>query len=73
MKMLSTDEILEMLGVTRACLHNWRRQGKFPQPLQLGPQKVAWKESEVQEWLEGRPRADLSTPEGAGRRTRVSA
>jgi predicted DNA-binding transcriptional regulator AlpA len=29
---------------------------EFPQPLELGPNKVAWKESEIDEWLERLPR-----------------
>lgn len=30
---LSTSEVAEMFGVTRATLHRWVDQGKIPEPL----------------------------------------
>ncbi len=38
----------------------------FPRPLELGPNKVAWRESEIDEWLNGLPRRTPKT--GASKR-----
>jgi hypothetical protein len=39
----------------------------FPQPLELGPNKIAWLESEIDEWLESRPRRTPKTGPAFGK------
>lgn len=36
----------------------WRdvRAGKFPAPIQLGPNSIGWYEDEIADWLASRPR-----------------
>ena len=48
-------EVCEILGIKRPTLHKWCKAGGFPQPIQLGPRAVAWRVSDVKEWLESRP------------------
>ena len=52
---LRQREILQLVGVSRPTLWDWRRKGLFPQPRRLGPNTIGWLESEVQEWLSSRP------------------
>jgi len=52
---LRQREILQLVGVSRPTLWDWRRKGLFPQPRRLGPNTIGWLESEVQEWLQTRP------------------
>ena len=33
------------------------RDGSFPEPLKVGVRAVRWRESEIEAWLETRPRA----------------
>ncbi len=33
--------------------------GGFPKPVKVGERRVAWRESELQEWLESLPRTTL--------------
>jgi len=42
----------------------WRdiRVGKFPAPLELGPNSVAWLRSEVAAWKASRPRRTYGPP-----------
>jgi prophage regulatory protein len=42
-------------GVSGSTLSLWCRTGRFPKPVQLGPRAVAWRESDVLEWLGTRP------------------
>ena len=44
------------LGITnnRMTLNRWIERGHFPAPIQLGPNSIAWRASEVQEWLDNR-------------------
>ena len=38
-------------GVHRITLWRWCREGRFPSPVVLSPQKRAWRESELRTWL----------------------
>ena len=44
---------LVALGIisNRTTLARWIRAGRFPAPIQLGPNSLAWRESEVIEFL----------------------
>ena len=44
-------EVLETLGVSKTTLYRWIHAGTFPAPLILGPQKRAWRESDISAWL----------------------
>lgn len=37
-------------------VHIWRleRKGEFPRRVHLGPNRIAWVETEIMEWLESR-------------------
>jgi hypothetical protein len=58
---------LEAAGVfsNRMDCHRKRLEG-FPAPLQLSENKIAWKWSEVQEWLASRPRRMPGTKKTVG-------
>jgi prophage regulatory protein len=38
----------------------WRRckDGSFPLPIKIGPNRVAWRQSDVQRWIDGLRRTD---------------
>jgi len=40
----------------RKTIYNWTRKGLFPEPVQIGPNKIGWYADEVEAWLESRPR-----------------
>ncbi len=40
----------------RKTIYNWTRKGLFPEPVQIGPNKIGWYADEVSAWLEIRPR-----------------
>ena len=39
-------------------VQNWRdvRDGRLPQPIELGPNSIGWFEDEIDAWLASRPR-----------------
>jgi prophage regulatory protein len=47
---------LSEIGIRYSREHLWRLEaaGKFPRRIYLSPQKVAWIEREIVEWLNGR-------------------
>lgn len=44
--------ILPLLPFSRTTLHEWSRDGRFPASIRLSPTVVAWRNSEVLEWIE---------------------
>lgn len=52
-------------GLSRSSIWKRVKAGTFPAPLELGPKARGWRESEVEEWLQSRPVAQVK-PSGAG-------
>jgi prophage regulatory protein len=57
-RLLSRPEILDRAGVTYPTIWKWMREGTFPRSRALGS-KVAWLESEIEEWIRALPTRTL--------------
>jgi predicted DNA-binding transcriptional regulator AlpA len=51
----NAKQICAMFGFSRTHLWRLHRSGDFPNPRQLGPNRVGWLASEVIAWAESRP------------------
>ena len=55
---LRHHDVCEMLGVSRATLWRWQRDGHFPKPKQIGPDGpralFGWLASDIEAWLASR-------------------
>jgi len=49
--MSRAKDILPFLPFSKTTLHEWSRNGKFPKSIKLSPTMVAWRNSEVLQWL----------------------
>lgn len=61
------QDLPSVVGFT---VHTARRTPDFPSPIQLSKRSIGFKRSELQAWLENRPRGYMptdSTPHEAGR------
>ena len=59
LRLLSYSD-LEKLGYgSRVTIWRKVRLGQFPPPFVLSPQRVAWRERDVLEWLDGRAIAQI--------------
>jgi prophage regulatory protein len=47
-------EILELLGISNTTLWDWIRKGRFPAPIDLGPNSRAWLADEVNTLIDQR-------------------
>ena len=55
---LCLKEILALTSASRVTLWRWEHKGLFPARRQIGPRRVGWLQSEVDEWLASRPKAN---------------
>lgn len=59
-RLLTIDEVIEIVGVSRTVIWKLRKRGDFPLPLKLSPGMTGatrWRASEIQTWIETRERA----------------
>jgi prophage regulatory protein len=58
---INFENLEKVTGLSRTSL--WRRvkDGTFPAPIRLGPNRVAWNMDEVRAWLDNRPRVRYGT------------
>ena len=55
-RLMRIGEVMERTGRSRTSLYRDFKGGRFPQPVRIGIRAIAWRESDVEEWL-----ANLST------------
>lgn len=51
---LRLKQVKSLIGLCRSSIYNKINEGTFPRPVRLGPQSVAWLQSEVQLWMSER-------------------
>lgn len=49
-RFIRLPEVLARVGVSWITIYRWERDGRFPSRKHLGPNTVAWREDEVEEW-----------------------
>ena len=50
-RFISMSEVLDRICLSKTHLYRKINAGQFPRPVPLGPQKVAFLESEVEAWM----------------------
>lgn len=45
------DSLAEIVGLSRTTIYRMEQQGKFPKRVKLGSNSVAWRQSEVLNWM----------------------
>lgn len=55
-RFLSQNEVCHTVGLSRMTIHRMRKAGDFPPPLYLtqNRSRMAWRESDIQEWMQSR-------------------
>lgn len=56
LKILRMAEVVELTGLSRVTLWRLERDGRFPTRLQLSKNAVGWRDDEVMDWVQSRPR-----------------
>jgi prophage regulatory protein len=63
-KIIDSKEVDERVPKSR--VQRWRdiKAGKFPAPIEVGPNKLGWFEDEIDSWMAARPRRRYREREG---------
>ena len=58
-RLLAIDDVGEMTGYSRSSVYRLMKDSDFPIPLKMGRGSIRWHESEIDAWIDSRPRADV--------------
>ena len=58
---------LRMVSASRSSIYRWIHAGTFPVPVRIGERAIAFKLSELEKWIESRPRVQLNGTNGEGK------
>ena len=56
-RLIKMPELRKMVGKGRTSIYEAVNEGFFPRPVKIGSRAVAWRLTEIQKWIEERPRA----------------
>ena len=57
-------EVIQRSGLSKTAIYRNIKNGTFPAPVRIGKRSVAWRTSELEEWLRVRPYSLLNTFSG---------
>lgn len=55
-RLLSWPDVRRRIPLSRATVWGMRRAGTFPNPVPISAGRVAWRESELTDWIDARAR-----------------
>ena len=50
-RLLRLDEVLHVTGMGRNTVYRRIREGTFPKQVKIGPNSVAWRQSDITQWM----------------------
>lgn len=60
LRLLRLPAVIALTGLGRDSIYRLGHAGRFPRPRKLSERASAWREDEIQEWIESRPVAGKS-------------
>jgi len=52
-------------SISRSLRHKLIKEGKYPRPISVGARRIAFLESEIDEWISARVAASRAKPDGS--------
>ena len=62
MRILNSNEVVKKIGWSKVTVWRMERAGLFPKRINLSDRRVGWAESEIEDWLDSRPRGICAEP-----------
>jgi prophage regulatory protein len=59
-RMLRLPQVIQLTGLGRDSIYRLGNTGQFPRPRKISERASAWREDEIQKWIESRPVAGRS-------------
>ena len=62
MRILNSNEVVKKIDLSKVTVWRRERAGLFPKRINLSERRVGWVESEIEDWLDSRPRGICAEP-----------
>ena len=62
MRILKTNEVMKTIGLSKVTIWRMEKAGAFPKRINISSRRVGWLESEIEEWIESRPKGISAEP-----------
>ena len=56
--LLRLPDVLKLTGLSRSSVYRLEAKGDFPKRVHLSERATAWRENELLDWIESRPRVN---------------
>jgi len=66
-RLVSLKIAIRLVSASRSSIYRWIHAGTFPIPVRMGERAIAFKLSELEKWIESRPRVQLNGANGEGK------
>ena len=53
-RLIRLRELRGLIHVSTSTIFRWERGGNFPSRIKIGPNTVAWRLSDIEEWIAGK-------------------
>lgn len=50
-RLLTLEQVKQIVPKSTATIYRWIRRSQFPPNYRIGPGSVAWRQSEIREWI----------------------
>lgn len=50
-RLIRRSEVIHRVGLCKASIYNRMNSGEFPRPISIGGGRVAWLESDIDQWI----------------------
>lgn len=57
-RFLRLKEVIHITGLSTATIYRRIKEGTFPKQIRIGPNSVAWRQSEIEQWMLDLVRSD---------------
>jgi len=65
LRILTKKEVCALVPYTPQHIHRLEKAGRFPRRLQLGPNRVGWRLTDIERWINERAAAAFAVDQGA--------
>jgi|APLak6261667961_1056064.scaffolds.fasta_scaffold23026_2 prophage regulatory protein len=55
MSLMRLKDVIEKVKLSRSSIYSLTKAGAFPAPLRLSERRIAWRQEDVENWLNNRP------------------
>ena len=62
MRILNSNEVVKKIGLSKVTVWRMERAGLFPMRINLSDRRMGWAESEIEDWLDSRPKGICAEP-----------